>query len=132
MRSEDIQTYTQGLCNLLEMLEIARISAAFGPVRNPVLRIRGTGDLDHALNCRSSGLFFPNRTVGDRLKSGDDVGIIRGLHGGVLETVRTSESGVLVLLRSTPRIFAGELVAALAYEEPSDDVAALKPSTRSS
>lgn len=130
VRTEDIGIYTQGLCNLLEMLEIAKLSGAAGPARRSIRRIRGTGDLDHAVNCRSSGLFFSDRTVGDRLKQGDDLGIIRGLDGGVLETVHVPESGVLVLLRSTPRIFAGELIAALAYEEPSDDAAALKPSTR--
>ena len=67
-------------------------------------------------------MFFGCRTIGDRVKRGDDLGVVRDLDGRVLETVQVAEGGVLVLLRATPRIFAGELVAALANEDRCDDL----------
>ena len=121
VRPDDISTYTLGLANLLEMLEICQPTAAT-PIRRQSMRVSGSGDLDQALNCTCSGMFFGCRTIGDRVKQGDDLGVVRGLDGRVLETVRVAEGGVLVLLRATPRIFAGELVAALANEDRCDDL----------
>jgi uncharacterized protein len=118
VRSEDIQVYTRGLCNLLQFLEIATLAESIYPTLKP-LRIGGEGDLDDAINCRSSGMFFSDLAVGDRVKEGDVLGTIRGLDGQILETVRASQSGVLVLLRATPRLFGGELVAVLANEDSS-------------
>jgi len=118
VRSEDIQVYTRGLRNLLQFMEIVTLPAQVHPPPSP-LRIGGEGDLDDAINCRNSGMFFSDLSIGDRVKEGDVLGTVRGLDGRILETVRASQSGVVVLLRATPRLFGGELVAALANEDKS-------------
>ena len=41
---------------------------------------------------------------------GDLVGMIRDLDGTPLEEVRSPQDGVLVMIRTTPRIFAGEIL----------------------
>jgi predicted deacylase len=113
--SEDIEVYTRGLSNLLRFLKITELVGAT-PGKPTPLRIGGPGDLDSAINCHHSGLFFSSVTLGAHLKTGDALGILRDLDGRILETVRAPQDGVLVLIRATPRTFAGELVAALAIE----------------
>jgi predicted deacylase len=115
--SDDVEVYTRGLSSLLRFLKITELDGANPGVRAP-LRLGGSGDLDSAINCRHSGLFFSSISLGTRLKEGDALGVLRGLDGRVLEKVRTPQDGVLVLIRATPRTFAGELVAAVANEEP--------------
>ena len=116
VRSEDVQVYTRGVANFLRLLKIAELPGAGRPAQNP-LRISGSGDLDFAINCQQSGLFFSSVAPGVYLKEEDTLGTIRSLDGRVLEMVRSPRDGILVLIRATPRIFAGELVAALAGED---------------
>jgi predicted deacylase len=115
---DDVEVYTRGLSNLLQFLKITELAEAALGVQTP-LRLGGSGDLDSAINCRHSGLFFSSVNLGARLKEGDTLGVLRGMDGRVLEKVRTPQDGVLVLIRATPRTFAGELVAAVANEQPS-------------
>ena len=118
VRSEDVQVYTRGLANFLRFLEITELPGACPQVQSPFW-ISGSGDLDCAINCEQSGLFFSSVNPGAYLKEKDVLGTIRSLDGRALEMVRSPQDGLLVLIRATPRIFAGELMAALAKENPS-------------
>lgn len=116
---EDLNCYTRGLANLLEFLEIEKLPQA-GPPPQPSRRLYGLGDLDFALDCSQGGLFFPSIPLGAEVARGDRLGIIRDLEGKVVEVPRSPQDGVVILIRATPRIFAGETVAALAETDPPD------------
>ena len=115
-RPEDIALYSRGLSNLLRFMKITELTEAT-PERQTPLRLGGPGDLDAAINCHHSGLFFSSVRPGTHLKRGEGLGILRDLDGRILETVLAPQDGVLVLIRATARTFAGELVAALASEQ---------------
>ena len=74
------------------------------------MRLCGDGDVDVSMKAQNSGLFFSDARVGMRVREGDLVGMIRDLDGTPLEEVRSPQDGVLVMFRSNPRIFAGEIL----------------------
>ncbi len=57
-----------------------------------------------------SGLFFSAARLGMRVRRGQVLGMIRDLDGTPLQEVRSSQDGVLVMFRTNPRIFAGEVL----------------------
>ena len=54
--------------------------------------------------------FFSDARLGMRVRQGDALGMIRDLDGTPLEEVRSPQDGVLVMFRTNPRIFAGEIL----------------------
>src|SRR5262249_41486366 len=60
--SKDIEVYIRGLSNLLRFLKIAELKSA-APCGQTALRMGGPGDLDSAINCEHSGLFFSTVTL---------------------------------------------------------------------
>ena len=115
--TEDVDCYTRGVANLVEFLDIAKLPQA-GPPPQPSQCLYGLGDLDFALDCSQGGLFFADVPLGAKVTRGDRLGIIRDLEGRVAEEPRSPQDGVVILIRATPRIFAGETVAALAETHP--------------
>ena len=107
---DDVDCYTRGLANLLEFLEMAKLPAAgLDPDYDP-LRLCGDGDVDVSMRSGCSGLFFSDARVGMRVGNGELLGVIRDLDGTPLEEVRSPRDGVLVMFRTNPRIFAGEIL----------------------
>ena len=107
---DDVDCYTRGLANLLAFLEMAQLPAAGLEADYEPLRLCGDGDVDVSMKSRSSGLFFSGARVGMRVREGDLLGMIRDLDGTPLEEVRSPQDGVLVMIRTNPRIFAGEVL----------------------
>ena len=62
------------------------------------------------MRSRSSGRFFSDARLGMRVRQGDVLGMIRDLDGTPLQEVRSPQDGVLVMFRTNPRIFAGEIL----------------------
>ena len=107
---DDVDCYTRGLANLLAFLEMAQLPAAGLEADYEPLRLCGDGDVDVSMKSQSSGLFFSGARVGMRVREGDLLGMIRDLDGTPLEEVRSPQDGVLVMIRTNPRIFAGEVL----------------------
>ena len=118
VRAEDLECYTRGVANLLKFLDITEIAQAkLAPDYRP-LRLCGSGDLDFVVSCTHSGLFFSSVSPGAKVRAGDNLGTVRTLEGKIIETVVAPNTGVVVFIRATARIFGGERVAALAQESP--------------
>lgn len=116
-RAEDVAVYARGVANLLKYLEIADLPQARREKSGePARRLHGSGDLDFAVNCSVSGVYDPSVELGGRVSAGDVLGVVRSLDGKVIEQVRASEDGLIIVTRATPRVYAGEQVAALASE----------------
>lgn len=114
--AEDVDVYARGVANLLRFLEIADLQTRTVTREADVRRLEGSGDLDFAIMGSASGLFSASARIGDTLRIGDLIGVVRSLSGTVIDEVRAKEDGLLISIRTTPRIYAGELVAALARE----------------
>lgn len=112
-RPQDVDCYTRGLANLLKFLEISELPQAGFPVPYEPLRLEGAGDVDVAMKTSHGGLFYPSLELGVRVREGDLLGVLRSVDGKTLEEIRSPQDGVLVMIRSTPRVFAGELIAVL-------------------
>ena len=111
-RVEEIAEYTRCLANLLAFLGIADIPAPAPPDRK-TLFLSGSGDLDFAVNCIRGGFFVPSAALGEHLAKGRALGTIRDLSGKIVEEVVSPEDGFVVIIRATPVVFGGELIAAL-------------------
>ena len=107
---DDVDCYTRGLANLLAFLEMAQLPATGLEADYEPLRLCGDGDVDVSMKSQSSGLFFSGTRVGMRVREGELLGMIRDLDGTPLEEVRSPQDGVLVMIRTNPRIFAGEVL----------------------
>ncbi len=107
---DDVDCYTRGLANLVEFLGMAKLPAAGLEADYEPLRLCGDGDVDVSMKSGCSGLFFSDARVGMRVKQGELLGVIRDLDGTLLEEVRSPRDGVLVMFRTNPRIFAGEIL----------------------
>ena len=114
-RTEDVDCYTRGLANLLSFLEIARLPQAELPTPYEPLRLQGSGDVDVAMKAPRGGLFYTSLEPGAQVREGDLLGVLRSVEGE-LEEIRSLEDGVLVMIRSTPRVFSGELIVVLSPE----------------
>lgn len=114
-RAVDVDGYVRGVANLLKFLEIVEL-ASTGRRGEPTRRLYGSGDLDVAVTCSASGLYVPATELGRTVGPGHLLGVVRDFDGEIVDHVRASENGIVILTRATPRVFAGELVAALAAE----------------
>ena len=101
----------QGLRNLLAMLGIHHGSYP-EQARHVVEDDREhSGHLQLGTVAAESGLFLPSVELWDRVEVGQPIGEIRNVDGRVVTAVRASQAGRVLLLRTFPRVHAGELVA---------------------
>jgi predicted deacylase len=73
--------------------------------------VLGAGHLQVDHPSPTSGIFVPAVALWDPVEAGQPLGAIRHPDGRVLATVRASRTGRVLLLRTLPRVFAGETVA---------------------
>ncbi len=84
----------------------------------PALRLRSTGDLDTWLTAEVSGLLLEHVGLLDRVQTGDLLGtIVDPGDGSVLQRLEAPFDGVVVMLRRTARVDAGDGVCMLALPE---------------
>jgi predicted deacylase len=115
MNTAHVGAYGEAIRRLLTHLGMT--SAAAAP--RPALRVvRGGGDLDNdVIRSSLSGLFVPSARPGDLLEPNARIGAMLNLHGGVTHVAAPSRPAVLMLLRRTANVRAGDVLAAFATEE---------------
>lgn len=102
---EAVQTYREG---------IERVMMALGmqPGTIPAPRHRhewfGSGDTDTSVSAVTDGLFRSSLEPGDGVNSDDLVGEILDFGGSTLAVLRAPAAGVIVLIRRTPMVRAGD------------------------
>lgn len=116
VRPEDVDCYTRGIANLLKFLDIATLDEARLPSDYRPRILGGSGNVDLGIKNSRGGLFFPKATIGSTVRAGEVLGIVYSLEGNVEEQITAPQDAVLVMIRATNRIYAGELIAALASE----------------
>ena len=111
-RPESCAAALQGLRNLLAYLGIVAGDYPSGPPPFLVEDDRaGSGDMNLDAHAPTSGLFLPDVAVWDRVAAGDRLGVVRRADGRVAAEVRSSKAGRVLLLRTRPRVIAGDTVA---------------------
>lgn len=116
VRPIDLECYTNGLANILKLLDITVLDQVGLPDGYRPRVLGGSGNMDVGIKCQCGGLFFPSQELGATVRAGAILGIVRSLEGRIIEEVSSPQEGVLILIRATPRIYPGENVAALASE----------------
>ena len=111
-RPESCAVALQGLRNLLAYLGIAAGDCPSGPPPFLVEDKRaGSGDMGLDHHAPTSGLFLPDVAIWDRVAAGDRLGVVRRADGRVAAEVRSTKTGRVLLLRTRPRVIAGDSVA---------------------
>ncbi len=73
------------------------------------------------INAESSGIFIPNISICDQVKSGDEIGtIVNVITGSVEEVVRASSDGMICSIREYPVIEEGSLLARIVGGDGND------------
>jgi predicted deacylase len=75
------------------------------------INVLGAGHLQVDHPSPTAGIFLPAVSLWDAVQAGQVLGWIRHADGRVLASVQAARSGRVLLLRTLPRVFAGETVA---------------------
>lgn len=108
---DGIDAYLDGCLNIMSLLEIidrspppSRIAHI---VENPA---PGSGHMQVCNPSPATGFFESCVSLGDRVEVGDKLGHVVSLDAGVSTDVLSTQSGILIVLRTFPRVRAGESV----------------------
>ena len=111
-RPESRAVALQGLRNLLAYLGIVAGDFPSEPPRYLVEDERAdSGHMQLDNHAPTSGLFLPDVEVWDRVASGDRLGVVRRADGRLAAEVRSQKAGRVLLVRTFPRVIAGDSVA---------------------
>lgn len=117
-RPADVSRYVYGLRQLLALLEISA-----GPLDpyEPQWFVEddrpGAGYLQVQNRAPLGGFFHAGVTVWDRVEAGQPIGVIRDGFGQARQTVRAGCSGLIVFLRTFPRVLAGDALCTILETE---------------
>ncbi|MBM3934363.1 MAG: hypothetical protein FJ319_08695 [SAR202 cluster bacterium] len=114
LHQEIAATYAQGVRNVMMVLGILPGKPTVTP---PKYRLIGDGNIDVAPSVSAGGYLVPEVDILQRVKKGDVLGRVVGLGGELLEELRTTVSGVVVLVRRTPSVQPGEQAFLVTQEE---------------
>ena len=105
--------YARGVSNVMKHLGMLP-----GPIEKeePTHHLHGSGDVDQALTTRAAGYLVPEVSVLDSVRKGAVLGRVVGLAGEVLDEVRADADGVVIYMRMTPSVMAGDPVYLLTGE----------------
>jgi len=109
--SAGVEAYVNGCLNVMSelgMLERPRPDCRIAHVVEDLQPNAG-----HMQVCNPSpvtGYFQTHVTVGDAVRRGDDLGTIYPLNGSEAMVVKATQSGIVLVLRTFPRVHAGESV----------------------
>lgn len=103
-----VELYTRGVLNVMSWLGMYSGEAAS---RESRLHLWGDGDLDFLISAPCAGLFESEAVLLEEVAQGHRIGSIRDVWGRELCAVPSNRDGILVLLRNTPTVHAGEGVA---------------------
>jgi predicted deacylase len=105
IRSEDLLYFHKGALNLLRHLQIVSGAPESGAVE---WDLDGSGDIDESIASGHRGFLVPCVRLLDRVKRGDQLGIILDLHGACVETIVANRDGVVVLIHAFPVVDPNE------------------------
>jgi predicted deacylase len=112
LREADLACYTSGVQNVLRAMSMLAGERSPAP---STLHLTGSGDLDAAtVRAHHGGMLVHGVELLQHLEAGDSIGTIVDPAGETVETLRAGRRGVVVMLRHTPRVVAGDRVCHLA------------------
>lgn len=126
--ADGVQAYVDGCLNVMAELGMILRARPASLVRHVVEDPRE--DSGHLQICNPSpadGYFEPHVELGDSILAGTMLGIVTDVAGIQRHQLRSTSSGVVILLRTFPRVLRGETVAVV-MEDPSG---AAEPGLRS-
>jgi predicted deacylase len=115
VRPEDLMAYRRGVRRILVHVGALPDAAGDGPPVPP-LRLQSAGDTDRALSVTKDGIFMGRASLLERIQAGQPLGDVLDPFGQVLETVTADTDGLVVMVRRTARVRAGDGVYLLAAE----------------
>ncbi len=77
----------------------------------------GAGHLQIRHCAPLTGLFEPRVELGERVAESQPLGVVRSLDGGADAVVRADSSGIVLVLRSFPRVVAGESIGVVLNDQ---------------
>ncbi|MBM3774647.1 MAG: hypothetical protein FJW37_05725, partial [Acidobacteria bacterium] len=101
----DLRVFVDGLGNLLRHLEILEGAPRPAP---PALHLYGDGNVDQGLTASQRGFLIPEVELLDRVRAGQRLGRLCGVHGETLETFAAPADGVVALVRQFPVVAPGD------------------------
>ena len=113
LNNDDLKTYLTGLLNLLKYMNILDGSPSPAPKQT---FLGGAGDVDVAIAASHAGFFCARVELLEHVASGQLIGEVTNLLGNVLEEIRANSDGVVELVRSTNRVFPGEILFLISPE----------------
>lgn len=114
----DLSYYVNGILNLLSFLDILPRDEKGGQVE---YFLTGPGDVDLSQAVTNGGFFVPKVNLLDHVAVGQLIGEVRDDYGEINETIRSAESGYVVMLRATPVVQPGTPVILVAKAESDGD-----------
>ena len=102
---EDLETFVEGVFNLLRHLKILS-----GPLRTvPVeWHLYGDGDIDRGVEARHRGFLVTSAKLFQRVRAGEKLGHLCDLLGNTIESYSAPTDGVLAMIRAFPVVEPGE------------------------
>ena len=116
LHREEGELYARGVQNVMRLLDMLPGDVTAG---QPERHLMGAGDTDEAIGAGATGYLVTEVDVLDRVSEGDVLGRILGLAGEVLEEIRAESDGVVILMRRTPSVSAGDQTFLLTQEATS-------------
>jgi predicted deacylase len=108
----DTASIARTLAGLRRVLASLGMLADAPPIEGPVVVLRGDGDLDHNnIRTPSSGLLWPMVAAGEHVQAGDPLARVIAPDGSQRAEIVAAAAGVVVMMRRSCPIVAGERVA---------------------
>jgi predicted deacylase len=109
-RPADVACFTQGVVNVMRHLGMVAGAPQPQPTTHHLL---GDGDLDSVIDAEVAGYFRPEVHLLDVLEAGQQIGVVQGCFGQVLQEVLADQTGVVIMLRRIHRVNVGDGLAHL-------------------
>jgi predicted deacylase len=109
-----VEDYGTGCLNVMAELEMLERELPESRVEHVVEDNRpNAGYMQINYNAQSSGYFEPAAKLGDMIRIGDVIGTIISTLGEVVESVPSTQTGLLLTLRALPRVEKGDCLAVI-------------------
>jgi predicted deacylase len=116
VRQADLVAYRDGVRRVLAHAGLLP-AAASEPPPPPRLWLRSTGDTDQAIPVARAGILVGRVAMLERVGAGQPLGEVRDPSGRVLELIRATEGGRVVMARRTARVRPGDGAYLIAAED---------------
>jgi predicted deacylase len=111
------ERYLQGVLRVLDELGMLQKPLA-PPARKPAQRIASGGDVDKDLIAvTTEGLFVPKVRHSEKVAKGQLLGVVIDRKASVLEELRATDDGWIVVLRRRPHVKPGDQAVAVAVAD---------------